>query len=77
VAEHGVVLRGDFRSREKEKVAVELDAIASLVHVISLVQRRPRACSVEKAEVELQHDQRDLHRRIPWLSERPAVRRAA
>jgi hypothetical protein len=31
VAEHGVLLRGDFRSREKEKLDVELDAVASLV----------------------------------------------
>jgi hypothetical protein len=34
------------------------------VHLISLVERRPRARSVENAEVGLEHDQREVDSRI-------------
>ncbi len=44
-----------------------------LVHLSSLVQRRSRASSFEKAEVELEHDQLELRSRIAWLSERLAA----
>ena len=54
-------LRGDSRS------------VVEIVHLISLAERRPRACSVENAEVGLEHDQRELHHRIAWLSERLAA----
>ena len=40
-----------------------------LVHLISLVERRSRVSSFEKAEVELEHDQLELRSRIAWLSE--------
>jgi hypothetical protein len=43
------------------------------VHLISLAERRPRACSVENSEVGLEYDQRELHHRIAWLSERLAA----
>jgi len=47
-------------------------ALSQLVHLISLAERRPRACSVENAEVGLEHDQREVDSCIAWLSERLA-----
>jgi hypothetical protein len=47
--------------------------LSSLVLFSSLAERRSRACSFEKAEVELEHDQRDPRHRIAWLSERLAA----
>jgi hypothetical protein len=44
--------------------------LPQLVHLSSLVERRSRASSFEKAEVELEHDQLELRSRIAWLSER-------
>ena len=43
---------------------------APFVHLSSLVEGRSRACSFEKPEVELDHDQLDRRRRIAWVSER-------
>jgi len=37
-----------------------------VVHVISLVSGRSRACSFEKAEVGLEHGHRDLRYWIAW-----------
>lgn len=42
------------------------------VHLISLAERRARVCSVENAEVGLDHDQREVGSCIAWLSERLA-----
>ena len=42
------------------------------VQLISLGERRQRDCSLEKAEVELEHGQRELRHRIAWRSERLA-----
>jgi hypothetical protein len=60
------------RSRREESVDVSAE-LSLLVHLSSLVVRRSRACSFEKAEVELDHDQRELRHRIAWLSERLAA----
>ena len=43
-----------------------------VVHLISLVEHRPRACSFENAEVELEGDERELHDRIASQSGRLA-----
>ena len=43
------------------------------VHLSSLVERRSRASSSEKADVEVEHDQLELRPRTPWLSERIAA----
>ena len=43
-----------------------------LVHLISLAERPPHACSVENAEVGLEHDQREADSCITWLSKRLA-----
>jgi hypothetical protein len=46
--------------------------VPRLVHLINLAERRPRACSVENAEVGLEHDQREVDSCIAWLRERLA-----
>jgi len=48
--------------------AATLVRLSQLVHLISLVERRPRACSFENAEVELKRDERELLDRIAWRS---------
>ena len=52
------------------KSAAPPTTLPVLVHLSSLVERHSRASSFEKAEVELEHDQRDLRHRIAWLSGR-------
>ncbi len=52
-------------------------ALSELVHLVSLVAGRPRACSFENAEVELESDERELRDRIAWRSGRLAGRRRA
>ena len=47
-------------------------ALLPIVHLISLVERRPRACSFENAEVELVNNERELRDRIAWRSGRLA-----
>jgi hypothetical protein len=49
-----------------------LTRVVLVVRLISFVDRRPRACSVENAEVGLEHDQRGVDSCIAWLSERLA-----
>ena len=39
-----------------------------VVHLSRLVERRSRAYSFEKAEVELEQDQRDRRQRVAWVS---------
>ena len=46
--------------------------LVDFVHLISLVAGRPRACSFESAEVELESDERELRDRIAWRSGRLA-----
>jgi len=41
-------------------------ALLRFVHPSSLVEGRPGARSLEKAEVELEHDDRELHCPIAW-----------
>ena len=41
-----------------------------VVHLISLAERRPRACSVDNAEVALEHNQGEVDSCISWLSKR-------
>lgn len=48
-------------------------SLLPFVQLTSLVERRSRACSFEKAEVELEHDQLELRPRIACLSERLAA----
>jgi hypothetical protein len=43
-----------------------------LVHLTSLVERRPGTCSFENAEAELKRDERKLLDRIAWRSGRLA-----
>ena len=45
---------------------------SQLVQLISLAEHGPRACSVENAEVGLEHDRREVGSCIAWLSERLA-----
>jgi hypothetical protein len=46
--------------------------LPQVVHLISLAERRPRACSVDNAEVALEHDQGEVDSCIARLSERLA-----
>ena len=46
---------------------------AEIVQLISLVERRSRVCSLEKAEVWLEHNHRDRRYRIAWRTERLAA----
>ena len=47
-------------------------ALSLVVHLISLVERRSRACSFENAEVGLESDERELRDRVAWQSGRLA-----
>ncbi|MGO9496674.1 MAG: hypothetical protein ACLQA5_08205 [Solirubrobacteraceae bacterium] len=49
-----------------------VERLVEIVHLISLAERRPRACSVENAEVGLEHDHHEVDSCIAWLSERLA-----
>jgi hypothetical protein len=53
-----------------QKPALGVGAHSRLVHLSSLVERHSGACSLEKAEVELEHDERELSYRIGLTSER-------
>jgi hypothetical protein len=48
-------------------------SVLLLVHLSSLVEPRSRACSVDNAEVGLEHDRRAVDSCIAWLSERLAA----
>ena len=48
-------------------------SLLKIVHLSSLVERRSRVSSFEKAEVKLEHDQLELRSRIAWVSERLAA----
>jgi hypothetical protein len=62
-------------SLHRLNAAISASAATALlfVHLSSLVERRSRASSFEKAEVELEHDQLELRSRIAWPSERLAT----
>jgi hypothetical protein len=65
----------DFRFRAEEKLAVYLAAVARLVHLSTRVEHHSRARSFENAEVEVEHNQRELRHRIAWLSVTSVIRR--
>jgi hypothetical protein len=44
--------------------ALEVQMLSRFVHLVSLLEHRPRACSFENAEVELEGDERELRDRI-------------
>jgi hypothetical protein len=48
-------------------------ALPKIVQLMSLVEHRSRACSLENAEVGLEHDHRDRRYRIASLTERLAA----
>jgi hypothetical protein len=61
-----------LRLAKEERRDYNPGSLLKIVHLGSVVERRPRACSVENAEVELERDHRELRCRIAWRSERLA-----
>ena len=61
-ADGGLAVEKDDFHQSRDRSGIGPPRVADLVHLISLVERRSRACSFENAEVGLESDERELRR---------------